>query len=65
MPLTNTDLEKLEKRARSALNGYSADVTITCYIYGTDVLALLDEVKRLDGEVKKLKEQHVWSGRMG
>ena len=50
MPLTNTDLEKLEKRARSALNGYSADVTITCYVYGTDVLVLLEEVKKLTGE---------------
>ena len=54
MPLTNADLEKLEKRARSALNGYSADVTITCYVYGTDVLALLDEVKKLKGENERL-----------
>lgn len=54
MPLTNPDLDILERRARSALNGYSADVTITCYVYGTDVLALLEEVKKLNGENERL-----------
>ena len=51
MSLTAFDLEKLEKRAQTALNGYTADVNITCYVYGADVLTLIKEVRELQGKL--------------
>ena len=49
------DLELLEKRAQSAVNGYTADVNITCYVYGQDVLALARYVRNLEQENRNLK----------
>lgn len=41
------DLDLLEKRARNAVHGYPSDVNINCYVYGRDVLALVQQVKKL------------------
>ena len=45
----------LEKRARNAINGYAADVNITCYVYGCDVLALLQHVKNLQARTLEVE----------
>jgi len=55
MVLNLADLDKLEKRARNAVAGYGSDVNITCYVYGKDVLMLLDEVRELSRENDALK----------
>ena len=52
------DLELLEKRAQSAVNGYTADVNITCYVYGQDVRALVRDIRSLKEENRKLRERH-------
>lgn len=48
-------LAKLEKRARDACSGYGSDVNITCYVYGQDVMELIQEIKRareLEGKLR-------------
>ena len=45
--VTDSELNTLERRAQNAINGYTADVNITCYVYGQDVLTLLKEIKGL------------------
>lgn len=45
--MTDADFKRYEDRAHNAISGYSADVNITCYVYGADVLALLKEIKEL------------------
>ena len=55
--LTHAELEKYEKRARSALNGYTSDVNITCYVYGKDVLDLLEYIKVLQEKVRGVVEE--------
>ena len=52
------DIEKYEKRAANASQGYHADVNITCYVYGADVTALLNERLELLKQVATL-EKHL------
>ena len=51
------DLDKLEKRAQDAINGYSADINITCYVYAQDVLALTCYVRHLEEKLKAVAEE--------
>lgn len=51
-------LETIERRAQNAVNGYAADVNITCYVYGADVCALLNERRRLLAIVDRLRTEN-------
>ena len=53
--LTSGEIEKLEKRALGGLSGYTSDVNITCYVYGRDVLALLNDRREILVELDTLK----------
>lgn len=53
--LDEQQVKRLENRATSGLNGYAADVTITCYVYGADVISLLNERRVLLGEIDRLQ----------
>lgn len=52
--MEDLDLVKLEQRASKAINGYSADVTINCYVYGKDVLALIRRIKTLEKTMEEM-----------
>ena len=56
--LTDSELNTLEQRAQNATNGYTADVNITCYVYGQDVRALVRDIRSLKEENRKLRERH-------
>lgn len=49
------EVNRLEKRASNAVNGYTSDVNITCYVYGQDVIKLLNERQLLMEEIERLK----------
>ena len=53
--LTSEEIDKLEKRALGGLSGYTADVNITCYVYGKDVLALLNDRREILAELDMWK----------
>jgi hypothetical protein len=52
------DIAKYEKRAANAIHGYAADENITCYTYGRDMTALLNERLELLKQVATL-EKHL------
>lgn len=52
--LSDTEIQKLDQRARNAVNGYAADINITCYVYGQDILALLRDREELRKELRNL-----------
>ena len=57
MMLSDDELGTLEKRAQNALSGYTHDVNITCYVYGQDVLMLVQEVRRLKEECEQTQNK--------
>ena len=56
--LSDSELYTLERRAQNAVNGYTADVNITCYVYGQDVRALVQDIRSLKEENRNLREKH-------
>jgi len=56
LSLTAADIEKLEKRAANAVNGYASDVNINTYVYGKDVTSLLNDRQCLLKECRRLEE---------